>query len=166
MDNQFFIIESGQQAGPFSREMLAARNITPDTLVWRQGLAEWTPAGRLPELQSMFVNPYAQQSAYNPQYAPGMNVPSPQSLRTNWLTWAIVATVVGALFSCIGMVFGIIGITKANQANRFYEMGDNYNGDVSNNSARTNTIIAFVLAGIGLIASIAMFGSSGVFNYL
>ncbi len=42
---------------------------------------------------------------------------------TNWLPRAIVGTIFGALFSCIGTISeGIMGITKANAvaANKFY----------------------------------------------
>ena len=36
---EYFIIENnGQQAGPFSQEQLVQKAITPETLVWAQGL--------------------------------------------------------------------------------------------------------------------------------
>jgi hypothetical protein len=30
---------------------------TPETHVWRQGMANWVPAGTVPELQSLFAPP-------------------------------------------------------------------------------------------------------------
>ena len=75
------------------------------------------------------------------------------------MPWAIVGTIVGALFSCIGMIFGIIGIVKANNANKAYAVGDETGGDMNNSSAKTMTIIALVLAGIGLIVNLVWFGS-------
>ncbi len=75
-------------------------------------------------------------------------------VHTNWLPWAIVGTVVGALFSCIGFIFGIIGITKAGNANKFYNAGNKELGDRANASARTMSIIALVLGGIGLLLTV------------
>ena len=84
---------------------------------------------------------------------------------TNWLPWAIVATVLGFCTSCIGSILGIIGIVQANKANDFYFRGDRVAGDSANNTARTCTIIGLVLAGIGLIGSVALLrtGALGTF---
>lgn len=158
--------------------------LRPDSFVWRQGLPDWVKAESLPELADVLmgdsafggyarpeetVNPYAGQYPYGqrPPYGtpqpPYNRQPDPYSVygresqpipHTNWLPWAIVGTVFGALFSCIGMIFGIIGITKANAANRFYNEGFRENGDMSNSSARTMTIIALVLGGIGFLLTV------------
>ena len=99
--------------------------------------------------------PYGQpQQPYGQPQPYGNPVP-----HTNWMPWAIVGTIVGALFSCIGMIFGIIGIVKANNANKAYAVGDETGGDMNNSSAKTMTIIALVLAGIGLIVNLVWFGS-------
>src|SRR6266511_2051327 len=48
----------GQQQGPFDRAALAEQVrggvITPATLVWKQGLAQWVPAQQVPELADIF----------------------------------------------------------------------------------------------------------------
>jgi len=55
---QFFVALDGQQAGPFGLEALrgqaAGGQLTRETLVWRQGMAAWTPAGELAELEPVF----------------------------------------------------------------------------------------------------------------
>lgn len=85
---------------------------------------------------------------------------------TNWLPWAVVATVVAFMLSCIGMIFGIIGIVQANKANTAYQHGDFTTGDSANSTARIMTIIAFVFAAIGLFGSIWIFNSSDLMeNY-
>lgn len=95
--------------------------------------------------------PY-QQGSYPPPPNNGYySYGGPSIQHFNWLGWAIAGTVLGALFSCIGMIFGIIGITQANKANRYYAEGWEEKGDVANSSARTMTIISLVIAGIGLI---------------
>jgi membrane protease subunit (stomatin/prohibitin family) len=55
----FFIVLNGAQAGPFDITALAAiakdHSLTRETLVWRQGMTEWTPAGTVSELHALFV---------------------------------------------------------------------------------------------------------------
>src|ERR1051326_312850 len=55
----FFVAISGAQTGPHDIAALAIRardgSLTRETLVWREGMPQWVPAGSLPELQSLFV---------------------------------------------------------------------------------------------------------------
>lgn len=180
----YFVIINGVQAGPFPKNQLMTVGLQPDSFVWRQGLPDWVRAESLPELADIFMNdsafggyarpeetvnpyagqyPYGQRPSYGGQQPPYSQHPDPYSIygrdprpiqHTNWLPWAIVGTIFGALFSCIGMIFGIIGITKANAANRFYNEGFEENGNMSNSSARTMTIIALVLGGIGFMLTV------------
>lgn len=51
---EFFIIDrNGQQAGPFSFDQLVQKGISPETLVWKQGMADWTPAWKVEELKAV-----------------------------------------------------------------------------------------------------------------
>ena len=54
----FFAAIGGQQQGPFGLDALqqqaAKGQLTRETLVWRQGLAQWVQAGQVPELASVF----------------------------------------------------------------------------------------------------------------
>ena len=51
---EFFIIDhNGQQAGPFSFDQLVQKGISPQTLVWKQGMADWTPAWKVEELKAV-----------------------------------------------------------------------------------------------------------------
>lgn len=100
--------------------------------------------------------PYERYDRYQHQgYRPTM--------RTNWLPWAIVATIVGFFASCIGAIFGIIGIVQANKANTLYSQGYDSEGDTANSSAKTMTIIGLIFAGLGILA-MCWFGS--LFNNL
>jgi membrane protease subunit (stomatin/prohibitin family) len=53
---QYFYAANGTQAGPVSFEQLqslfASRTVNKDTLVWKAGLAEWTPLQQIEELKS------------------------------------------------------------------------------------------------------------------
>lgn len=81
------------------------------------------------------------------------------NIRTNWLPWAIVATVLGFFASCIGAIFGIIGIIQANKANTLYAQGFDREGDAANSNAKIMTIIGLIFAAIGIIA-LLWFGST------
>lgn len=51
---EYFIIDNnGQQAGPFSQDQLVQKAISPETLVWKQGMADWTPAWKVEELKTV-----------------------------------------------------------------------------------------------------------------
>ncbi len=56
----FFVAIAGKQAGPFDLAALEARvregAVTRDSLVWKQGMANWAPAGTVPELSGLFAN--------------------------------------------------------------------------------------------------------------
>jgi hypothetical protein len=51
---QWFLGIGGQQQGPFDADALAEQarggTLTPATLVWKSGMAAWTPAAQVPEL--------------------------------------------------------------------------------------------------------------------
>lgn len=70
---EFFIIDhNGQQAGPFSFDQLVQKAITPETLVWRQGMADWTPAWKVEELKAVLEAVEANQSNQNTQKQEGV----------------------------------------------------------------------------------------------
>jgi membrane protease subunit (stomatin/prohibitin family) len=54
----YFLGVNGQQVGPVAVADLPARiasgELTPDTLVWREGMAAWTRAGDVPEVNAAF----------------------------------------------------------------------------------------------------------------
>lgn len=72
MDTMWFYESNGQKVGPVPLADLQARlaggNLKDNTLVWREGLAEWTPANALPELKA----------AQNPKLESTMRFPAPQ----------------------------------------------------------------------------------------
>ena len=66
----YYIVENNQQAGPFTLDQLAAKGITPETNVWTDGMANWTPASQVTELQALFAPQPAQQPAPQPEPRP------------------------------------------------------------------------------------------------
>lgn len=76
---EFFIIDhNGQQAGPFSFDQLVQKAITPETLVWKQGMADWTPAWKVEELKAVLEAIEANQSNQNAQKQEGVQQGFPQ----------------------------------------------------------------------------------------
>jgi membrane protease subunit (stomatin/prohibitin family) len=55
----FFAAIGGKQQGPFDlgalQQQAAQGGLTRETLVWKQGMAEWTPAGQVAELSAVFA---------------------------------------------------------------------------------------------------------------
>lgn len=112
-------------------------------------------------------NPFANNPQYNPGHSYHQNTNHGNhhyegydrnyqngyrpNMRTNWLPWAIVATVFGFFTSCIGAIFGIIGIVQANKANTLYAQGFDREGDSANSNARIMTIIGLIFAGLGIL---------------
>ncbi|HUL56461.1 MAG TPA: GYF domain-containing protein, partial [Usitatibacter sp.] len=56
----FHVAVNGAQAGPFDMNALqqqaASGQLTRASLVWRNGMPQWTKAGDVPELASLFAN--------------------------------------------------------------------------------------------------------------
>lgn len=70
---EFFIIDhNGQQAGPFSFDQLVQKGISPETLVWKQGMADWTPAWKVEDLRAVLEAIEANQSNQNDQKQEGV----------------------------------------------------------------------------------------------
>ena len=55
---QYHVSVNGQQSGPFNvtqlQQLVQQGQITPQTYVWKQGMAGWETAGNVPELTSLF----------------------------------------------------------------------------------------------------------------
>ncbi|MFK7001469.1 SPFH domain-containing protein [Flavobacterium oreochromis] len=56
----YFVVINGQQAGPFEIEALknlvSTNQLTRETLVWTNSMANWSAAGAVTELSNLFVN--------------------------------------------------------------------------------------------------------------
>lgn len=107
--SEYYILNGSEQQGPLPIEQLRGR-VTPQTLVWREGLPDWIRAGDLPELSGLLV--------------PAGTVPPPTQGQTvgtkpkDYLVESILVT----LFCC--MVFGILGIVYSVQANSAFSSGN------------------------------------------
>ena len=65
----YFIHDGNQQEGPFTVDELKEKSIRRDTPVWKKGLTDWTRAGDIPELKSLFENTPPPFQKPNPAHA-------------------------------------------------------------------------------------------------
>ena len=177
MEKEYYIVEGDTRVGPLSMTQLSERGIEPSTLVWTAGMSDWARAASLAELAPLLANrtriddqesafggyarpqeplkqPYQQPQQYGaygnaPQQPAGYSNP-----QTNWKTLAIVATVAGFLFSCIGGIVGIFAIVQANKAENAARYGDEFTARSAWSTCKTLCIVSFVLIGLGLIGNI------------
>ncbi len=71
----YYIICNGRQIGPVSKEELLNYGLTPNSMVWTEGMPNWASAYTVPELRDLLRQrrttppPYENQSGtYPPQY--------------------------------------------------------------------------------------------------
>lgn len=50
----YYIYRNGQQEGPFDIQTIIYMNLNGDTLVWCEGMSNWTPISQVPELQQAY----------------------------------------------------------------------------------------------------------------
>lgn len=173
MDKEYYIVVNDHREGPFSFDQLKEKNLEPSTLVWTAGFSDWVRADTIAELEPILasrVRVDEQESAFG-TYAQPMEPQKPvygnfgsygnnsYSNYSNWFTLAIIATVLGFLFSCIGGLIGVFGIILGSKAKEAERLGDEYTAVSRWSTCKILTIISFVLTGIGLIANVLFISS-------
>lgn len=153
---KFFIVENNQQAGPYSVEEMAMHGVTPSTPVWREGMADWTPAGNLPELASLFSTSRPQPQ---PSYQGCNTTPNSGQMQSvcpkTWLLESILVTI----FCCLP--FGIVGIIKASSVSSKFAIGDFAGAAKASADAKKWTIIGLVCGiVVNLLTYFFVLGSS------
>ncbi|MCM1020672.1 MAG: CD225/dispanin family protein [Muribaculum sp.] len=146
---EYWAIIDNQQVGPYSPAQIAAMGLTPDTLVWRNGMSRWEKA--------RYISDFAQ--FFPPEFAPGTtqwqnnDMPDPPS---NYLIWSIISFLLCCqLTGAIALVYSVLVEYR-------YSHG-NYAGAQSASSiAKTWNIISIVLA----LVSIPVMLFTGLFTGL
>ena len=164
---KYYIVENGQQAGPFEPNELLLHGLSVNSLVWCKDMPTWTSASNVPELMSLFnrqilnsvhvdtqvINsstpnhPYAQ-----PQYYPS-NMPEPQPLAKTWYTESIIVTILAIICCCnpIGLCAGIYSIIKANCAKNKAMAGDSMGSADNASSAKTWMIVSAITIAVWIL---------------
>jgi hypothetical protein len=155
---QWYYLVGDEQAGPVSFEELrhlgSQGRVTPRTLVWKEGLEDWTPAGEVSGIFAAAPPPPGQTaSAPLAPLAPA----APAHVDTH-LAKAILATI----FCC--MPLGVVAIVKAVMVQGRLDAGDVEGARRLSREASTwgNWSIGLALVGMAVyfvfVALIAVFG--------
>lgn len=74
---KYHVAINGQQWGPYDmaqmQQLAQQGQLTPQTLVWAEGMAQWTPAGQVPALAALFIP----AGTATPPPMPGGQTPPP-----------------------------------------------------------------------------------------
>ena len=75
---KYYIAENGQPAGPFEPNELLAHGLTVNSLVWGEGMPNWTSASQVPELMALLSGGTAGVNVQLPQTPPMGDTQLPQ----------------------------------------------------------------------------------------
>lgn len=160
MNEYFYIGNNDKQVGPFSVDELKFQPITPQTPVWCEGMADWTPAGNVEELKPLFRQennpPHWQQPPYGnyynqpnygqqPPYGSGCQNQTPEIKPDNWLVWSILCTVLCCL------PFGIAGIVYSAQVDSNWNQGRHEEAYRCAKKAKLFTLIGIISSAAGYV---------------
>lgn len=157
MMKKYYYLNSAQQLGPIYAEDFVRLGLDGNTLVWCEGMPNWTKASQVPELLSYISNstsptlgpptppsfnggapagnPYGNNgSSYN-----GMNnTPPPSPCPDNYLVWSILVT----LFCCWPL--GIVAIVKAAKVEKLWSQGFYAEAEKTSQEAKKWCVISAV----------------------
>ena len=108
--SNWYIIYNGQRVGPMSSENLRAYSLTPDSLVWREGMADWQAVYTIPELMEV-IN--GMPAAPAPQSTPGAYPPPAAPNYTKSDKDKTTAGILALLLGGLGIQYFYLGKTSA-----------------------------------------------------
>lgn len=132
---EYYILVNGGKQGPFSLEELYTKKISPNTMVWKTGMTDWTMAKNMPELADLLAS--------LPPEPPKTDMSSDYPMPKTWLVESILVT----FFCCMplgiaGIVYAILVCVNHNQKN--YAAAEEY----SRNAGKWTKIGFYI--GLGL----------------
>ena len=137
----YYYTDGKERFGPFTIDQLKDRIITPETLVWKEGMSDWSPAKYLRDLDEIFyTSPYT--STGLPEIRNYDNEKPPKT----WLVESILVTMF-----CCPFIFGIMGILQSSKVETLWLRGDRI-------GARDASREAAMWLRIGLIVSLVIYG--------
>lgn len=161
---QYYIIYNDKQAGPYTIEELERLALTPETMVWTEGMSDWAPAREVRELNALFIPSTPTAPSYNaptyeapqdhnasqyasaPQHDTASGIPP---IPPSYLVWSILVT----LFCC--NLGGIIAIIYSSRVSSRYLAGDYERAAYASRQAR-NWIIASACVGLFVLICYAV----------
>ena len=99
---KYFFSNGSEKQGPFLLEELKNKNINEETLIWFEGLEDWTPAKHIIELNEFF------ELCPPPIIIEGINESKRKIIRVGIKEPSQVWIVMGFIFALLGGFIGII----------------------------------------------------------
>lgn len=160
-NHYYFYLEGEVQRGPVTAEDLISV-ITPQTLIWHEGMESWTAASLVTEIRSLLtgteiVPGEAERTVLTPPPSVGIST-GPVTIPAkpnNYLVWSILLTLL------CGSIPGIVGIALGITCNQRYAEGDYRGAELASSMARNCILVSVVLAVILLGVVLMMFVSFG-----
>lgn len=181
---QWHYSKMGLQQGPVPEDELRRKirraEIGSTTLVWREGLADWTPLEQVDELRDHPAHPLPAATGGNtpepPLPAPGAEtggkipLPQPPAYQGNYIApripnylWqSIVALVVSGLMMLvmclpIGMPFAIVAMVYATKVEGLRVQGNVVAAEGASRNARIWMIVSYSVSALPVLALLAVF---------
>ena len=185
MNSYYYLDAANQQQGPLDGNLLPSKGVTAQTLVWANGMAEWTPdpvlevelaqaAGQVAELQPLFVAQPAPQPAPQPAYQqpaqpayqqpqPAYQQPQPQPAYQQPAAGAPAKPdnyLVWAILStiCCCLVTGIISIVYSTKVDGLYAAGQYAEAQAAAKSAKNWALGGAIAAAVIWLLYIIIYG--------
>lgn len=111
--SQYYYTDGKERYGPFTIDQLKERNLTGETLVWKEGMSDWQPAKNQSDLNALFFATESFQAPSSLPYAP----PLPEAAPKNWLVESILVTIL----CCLPL--GIVAIVNATKVETLWNAG-------------------------------------------
>ncbi len=163
---QWYYSESGRQSGPIPedelRNKIASGAVKSEDLVWHDGMTDWQPVSRTPELATALVasappqfgpppgGPPAASPYQSPTAASPANLGMPMGVEIPSYLWQ---SIVVTILCCWPL--GIPAIVYAAKVDGLKRTGDWQAASVASNSAKTWCWVAF---GLGIVSNLAVLG--------
>ena len=167
--NYFYIAKDGAQIGPRTLEELRQALLDSETLVWYEGLPDWTRAAEIGELNALIngggspIPPPAPSVSCGEETKTGCTPEQPPFPKPkNWLVESILLTI----FCCLP--FGIVSIVYATKVDNLWCMKQYAEAERASRNAKTffwwglglslgGGLIYILLLVVGALASVLPF---------
>ena len=121
METKYFYAENGLQFGPFTKEELRTRHISPNTLVWHAGMPDWVPARKIDELGDLFAVPTPPPIPQdNPIDSPDIDSYKPEQSGNGIAKTLKILCIVGIVFAGLMHIFGWVMLLDRDRSWGYY----------------------------------------------
>lgn len=141
----YYVDSNGNQVGPVDESGLKSAKVTKETLVWREGMNAWMPAGSVNELYSLFA-------VMPPEIVVGRPIPLQATVATqrpNTYMWLAICS---TILCCLPA--GIVSIVYASKVDSAWSSGDINEANKNSKNALTWGIVSVV---VGLCLQLMIF---------